>query len=132
MENSEDEDFLQKRIEESNRSFWMLGLTVTPIFLLLPVIIWLFSFNWIKALSLSGWIGFGFMVFSFILLSVRSESRGLVSRSYLPQGADGDVTQRKMIFRAMFKSKTNIGVWLLFWGFIYALVFAFGVPFFPN
>ena len=46
--------------------------------------------------------------------------------------SDLNVATRSMIlFKGMFKSATDIGVWLLIWGFIYALAFAFGVPLFP-
>lgn len=91
--------------------------------------------DWIVALSITGKVGIGFILLSFVLLgtvgSTRVSGHGVAMAKVIYKGGyDEAGVPIKRVKGINYWEILSIGqVWLLLWGAIYLLPFAFGIPF---
>lgn len=118
--------------------FFIAGIVWSLVYLLIPLIVWIVTRDWTGTLSLCGKIGIGMILFSLLLLAGRDKLGAVTASRYVPTGkssADARVaeTQREAARESLvLHIIAPIGVWLLFWGIIFVVPFAFGVPFLMN
>ncbi|MCE7738745.1 MAG: hypothetical protein KAU62_05635 [Candidatus Heimdallarchaeota archaeon] len=118
--------------------FFIAGIVWSIVYLLIPLIVWLVTRDWTGTLSLCGKIGIGMIALSLLLLAGRDKLGAATASRYVPTGkssADSRVaeTEREAARESLvLQIIAPIGVWLLFWGIIFVVPFAFGVPFLMN
>lgn len=118
--------------------FFIAGIVWSIVYLLIPLIVWLVTRDWTGTLSLCGKIGIGMIALSLFLLAGRDKLGAATASRYVPTGkssADSRVaeTEREAARESLvLQIIAPIGVWLLFWGIIFVVPFAFGVPFLMN
>ncbi len=120
-------------------SFLIVGSIWSFFYLLIPLIVWLVIRDWTATLSLCGKIGIGMIAVSFILLGGKDKLASATASRLISTGsrssADDRVSEsereaaRESFILQIF---APIGIWLLFWGIIFVIPFAFGVPFLMN
>jgi hypothetical protein len=118
--------------------FFIAGIVWSIVYLLIPLIVWIVTRDWTGTLSLCGKIGIGMIMLSLLLLAGRDKLGAVTASRYVPTGkssADARVaeTKREAARESLvLQIIAPIGVWLLFWGIIFVVPFAFGVPFLMN
>ena len=128
-------DESKKEKEPIDYRTFLLGLGAwSVLYILIPVIIYAIIRDWTVALSLTGKIGIGLIVLGFLLLGISGASRvpttggtALVSVKDISRPETREVKKRDQV---NIWEILNLGkVLTLFWGIIYVLPFAFGIPF---
>ena len=115
-------------------SFLFVGLLWSLVYLLIPLITWLINRDWTATLSLCGKIGIGLIGISLFLLGGRDKLAAASHSRYIPTGkstADARVaeSEREAARESIaLRLIAPIGVWMLLWGIIFVIPFAFGVP----
>jgi len=118
--------------------FFIAGIVWSIVYLLIPLIVWIVTRDWTGTLSLCGKIGIGMIVLSLLLLAGRDKLGAVTASRYVATGkssADARVAETKCESAReslVLQIVAPIGVWLLFWGIIFVVPFAFGVPFLMN
>ena len=127
----------RKKISPSTKTFIYGTIIWSSIFLIIPPIIYSAVKDWIIALSITGKVGIGFIAIALILLGAVGTPRatgagaGMVIIDYEGDSDDGSTSIRSS-HGINYLEILSIGrVWLLFWGLIYLLPYAFGIPFLP-
>ena len=139
------EDAVSKKDEERTPTtrrdvfnFLIVGVVWSVIYMIIPLIVWIISRDWTATLSLCGKIGIGMIAVSLFLLAGRDKLASATASRYISTGkssADDRVAEsereaaRENIVLQIF---APIGVWMLFWGIIFIIPFAFGIPFLMN
>ena len=125
----------RKRISSNTKTFILGAIIWSSFFLVIPPFIYLGMKDWVITLSLIGKIGIGFILLSFILLGTVGTTRvsghgvGMAKVNY-KGGYDEEGVPIKRVKGINYWEILSIGqVWLLLWGAIYLLPFAFGIPF---
>ena len=139
-----EESISTKKVDKSPASrkdvtyFFIAGIVWSIVYLLIPLIVWLVTRDWIGTLSLCGKIGIGMIALSLFLLAGRDKLGAATAGRYSPtakSSADSRVseTEREAARESLvLQIMAPIGVWLLLWGIIFVIPFAFGVPFLMN
>ncbi len=119
-------------------NFLIVGSIWSLVYLLIPLIVWLVNKDWTATLSLCGKIGIGMIAVSLFLLAGRDKLASATASRYVSTGkssADDRVaeSEREAARESIaLQILAPIGVWLLFWGIIFVIPFAFGIPFLMN
>ena len=131
---SQEED-KPKATKKDVYSFLLVGVIWSVFYLLIPLIVWLFNRDWIVTLSLCGKIGIGLIAVSLFLLAGRDKLVSATATRYVPTGrssadervleSEREAARESLVLRIF----APIGVWMLLWGLIFVIPFAFGIPF---
>ncbi|NPD87814.1 MAG: hypothetical protein HGN29_03775 [Asgard group archaeon] len=127
----------KKKISSNTRTFIVGTIIWSSIFLVIPPIVFLVEKDWIVALSISGKIGIGFIALSLILLGAVGTPRatGAQAGKLIVDYKGGWKEEEEEISMNREKSINyleilSIGrVWMLLWGIIYLIPYAFNIPF---
>ncbi|MCG3226513.1 MAG: hypothetical protein H7645_06305 [Candidatus Heimdallarchaeota archaeon] len=125
----------RKRISSNTKTFILGAIIWSSLFLVIPPFIYLGVKDWIVALSITGKVGIVFILLSFVLLGTVGTTRvsghgvAMATVDYIG-GYDEEGVPIKRVKGINYWEILSIGqVWLLLWGAIYLLPFAFGIPF---
>jgi hypothetical protein len=125
---------VRKKISSGTKTF-ILGATIwTVFFVVIPIFIYLGVKDWIVALSITGKIGIGFIILGFILLGAVGTQRvtGGNTGKYIVdyRGSSPEKSSLLDDEGINYWEILSIGrVWMLLWGIIYLVPYAFDVPF---
>lgn len=119
--------------------FFIAGIVWSIVYLLIPLIVWIVTRDWTGTLSLCGKIGIGMIALSLFILAGRDKLASATASRYVSTGkrssadtrvaeSEREAARESLVLQII----APIGVWLLFWGIIFVVPFAFGVPFLMN
>ncbi len=116
--------------------FFIAGSVWSIIYLLIPLIVWIVNRDWTSTLSLCGKIGIGMIAVSLFFLAGRDKLAAASASRYVSTGksssadirvaeSEREAARENLVLQIV----APIGVWMLFWGIIFVVPFAFGIPF---
>ena len=115
----------RKRISSNTKTFILGAIIWLSLFLVIPPFIYLGVIDWVFTLSLTGKIGIGFVLLSFVLLGIVGTTRvsghgvGMAKVNY-KGGYDEEGVPIKRVEGINYLEILSIGqVWLLLWGAIF-------------
>lgn len=124
------------RSKRDTINFFLSGLVWSVLYLLIQLIVWLVKKDFTVSLSLCGKIGIGMIAFSLIILGGKDKLAAATASRYVATGSksshdDSVATAEREASKESFLLIViaPIGVWMLLWGLIFLIPYAFGIPF---
>jgi len=137
IESLEESEKRKKGLSSETKTFLVGTAIWSSFFILIRLFVNIGIRDWIITFSICGKIGIGFIALGLLLLGAVGTSKatgataGKIVVNYTSE-SNGDSTSLKQKSGISLIEILSIGrVWLLFWGAIYLIPFAFGVPFLP-